>query len=90
MYSLAVDIGNTTTKIALFFDLEMVVAKRCPHPETVPCILNLKKKYPHLKDAVVCNVLDKQNESYKFVREHFRTLTVDPHIKLPFENLYKG
>ncbi len=90
MYNLVADIGNTMAKTAVFSGSKIVNIKRGSYTEILPHISKWKQEYPLLKNAIICTVINEQNEISNLIQNHFHTLLVSTDINLPFKNLYKS
>ena len=88
--NLAIDIGNTRTKVAVFHRGEILVT--IPFKDIRPSdILLLKREYEGLDKAILSSVKDYPRELQKVLQKEFNTfLELDADTPLPVENCYQS
>jgi len=86
--NLIVDVGNTRIKIGVFED-SLLVYKEVVRLGSFPdVIMEVKKSYPFIKNAIISSVAMLEKEEINLVKDFFFTIVLDHTIKMPFKNRY--
>ncbi len=85
---LTIDVGNTFTKIGVFFGAEMVHKNTIQQNDFKTVIKNIKKEFPSIQSAIVSSVANIAKDDLALVTDLFKTLILDHTTKMPFKNLY--
>jgi type III pantothenate kinase len=88
---IAIDIGNTSTKIAVMDHLNIYKAKRSNLSSFTTDLQNLLDIYPDINEVALCNVGKFPKELLQYLKVKFqRVFEVNSSIQLPFNNHYQS
>ncbi|WP_313807407.1 type III pantothenate kinase [Flavobacterium sp.] len=85
---LAIDVGNTRIKVAVFEKDSLLDKEIFLKEEAEKKIKNIFKKYPKIENSVFSSVGKLDASVLDFVEKHSKLLIVSPDLSFPFENLY--
>jgi type III pantothenate kinase len=84
---LAIDIGNTLTKLAVFANEEIIELQTLAEP-TIQDIEKLLNENPEICNCIVSSVKELDEKWISFISKKTRLLILDNKTTLPFSNLY--
>ena len=88
--NLAIDIGNSLTKVAIF-DAAEIVQTICMEELTIARLGDLKRIYPGLNKAILSSVADINTELLKELKKKYNFfIQFDHQTAVPIENLYES
>jgi len=87
--NLVIDVGNTFVKLAVFNEREIVFIKRIEVLNIRESIIQLKKKYKKIDNAIISSVGKLESGDIEYIDKHFNLLVLNAKTKLPFLNKYK-
>lgn len=87
---LIIDIGNTSIKLAVLKDKEVLFHQRCNQENFLERLLVIKKEYPSITDAALCQVGFLNDDLKSQLKNQFNVFELTKNIKLPFTNHYKS
>ncbi len=86
--NLVIDIGNSSTKVALF-ENNQIIEQFCFDFLSDKQIIRLKQKHPNLDHAILSSVAGVNESVLSFLKENFQTfIQLDHHTPVPLENCY--
>ena len=86
--NLAIDVGNTRVKTAVFADDKMIELIVFPLSEILSQIKSIKNKYA-VTNAIISNVAAISDKKFNKIHQIVPTLIVSSSISIPFQNNYK-
>ena len=86
--NLAIDVGNTIVKAAVFHQNNLIEVVVFPEEKIISEIKLLKKKYA-FNDAIISSVASISEKKLEKLQKNLTLLKVSSAMKLPFHNLYK-
>lgn len=87
MQRLAIDIGNSSTKLAVYQNSQMVLFKQLSEPE-IQWLRKTVKNYPEIKSSILASVRDYPKEIDEWLADRFFHIDFTNKIRLPFINQY--
>lgn len=85
--NLAIDVGNTFTKIGVFHNGNLIEARRCLTLSLIENIQSLTEKHP-IQKGIVAFVKNLSDDQHRWLQNRFEVIILDPSKKLPFHNKY--
>ena len=87
MQRLAIDIGNTSTKLAVYENSQMALFKHVSEPET-QWLQKTVENYPKIKSSVLASVREYPKEIDAWLADRFFHIDLTNKTRLPFINQY--
>ncbi len=87
--NLVIDVGNSFVKLAVFDDGNIVFTKRIKTIHLKERIVQLKKQYKPIKNAIISSVGKLETKDVEYICAHFNVLILSAKTKVPFLNIYK-
>jgi len=87
MQRLAIDIGNTSTKLAVYENSQMVLFKQVSEPET-QWLQKTVENYPKIKSSVLASVREYPKDIDAWLADRFFHINLNSKTHLPFSNQY--
>lgn len=87
---LAVDIGNTSIKVAAVDNYKVFELIRTNEDNFLKDAAKILDQYPQITDAAVCKVGHFNSELLKTIQSQLNVFIIGSDISLPFANLYKS
>ena len=86
---LAIDIGNTLIKAAVFEQNTLLERVTFPNVELLNQVDFILKKYPKINNLAVSSVGNLEKEVFSKINPNIKTYFVTKDIRFPFQNLYE-
>ncbi|MDT0643679.1 type III pantothenate kinase [Zunongwangia sp. F363] len=86
--NLVVDIGNTSVKVAVFQDAELLEKTSFSLKDFSEKISEIKKKYPQTGAAILSSVVKDVKNEVNLLQKGLYFLQLSPDLALPFRNCY--
>ncbi len=86
--NLIVDIGNTSVKLAVFEELELLEVASAPFENWKEEQKKLVSKHPEITHAIISSVTGLEEEDVEFMSGQFPLHQLSYRSKLPFDNQY--
>lgn len=87
--NLAIDIGNTRTKAAVFQNDNLLWHSIVEKRKLLAVVQQLVLDFPKLDKAIFSSVGKNEPETLAFLNEHLSVLKFGPFTKVPFQNKYE-
>jgi type III pantothenate kinase len=87
---LAIDVGNTRIKSAVFEHNTLLEVFFFEHQEVVEKINFILKLYPKTEAVVVSSVGHLNPNTFDYLKNHFKVYFISRQCKFPFQNLYSS
>ena len=87
--NLIIDIGNTSTKLAVFSKNKIIYKKRTSHEELLDSINEILIKYKKIDKGIISSVGKLTFNNIEELKSKIKFLELTHKLKFPFNNLYK-
>ena len=87
--NLIVDVGNTSIKLAVFEDRELISRTTCDHQDFLIRLDKTSNDFKRIEHAIVSSVGGFDNQYLSALKKRYRLFTIYKKTKLPFKNRYK-
>lgn len=87
--NLAIDIGNSRTKVAVFHKNEILWHSTIEKGKLSPAVKTIIIDFPKLDRAIISSVGKKESEAIDFLNERLPLIELGPFTKVPFSNQYE-
>ena len=86
---LIIDIGNTSTKLAVFEQNKLIETRRCS-VENLPAVVSkICKQYLKIEQLLVSSVIEFTDRLFSELSKYGKIYVLHRKLKMPFKNLYK-
>ena len=87
--NLIIDIGNTSTKLAVFEQNKLIETRRCS-VENLPAVVSkICKQYFKIEQLLVSSVIEFTDRLFSELSKYGKIYVLHRKLKMPFKNLYK-
>jgi type III pantothenate kinase len=87
--NLVIDLGNTSAKLTLFKDKELVEVLSSNSDVTLKWIHEVVKTIKNIDSCILCSVVDHPIEVEDYLEQTFKMMKFDQQTKVPIENDYE-
>ena len=87
--NLVIDLGNTSAKLTLFKDKELVEVLSSNSHLTLKWIHEVVKTIKNIESCILCSVVDHPIEVEDYLEQTFKMMKFDQQTKVPIENDYE-
>jgi len=87
--NLIVDVGNTSIKLAVFKDRELINRSTCEPEGFLVCLDNISVEFNKIKHAIVSSVGNFDKKYLSVLKERYHLHILTENTKLPFKNKYE-
>lgn len=87
--NLIIDIGNTSTKIAVFSNGKLISKKRIDPKDFLETIKNILLRYKNISKGIISSVGSLRKKDVEFIKSKIDLLELTHQLNFPFKNLYK-
>ena len=87
--NLIIDIGNTSTKLAVFEQNKLIETRRCS-VENLPAVVSkIYKQHLKIEQLLVSSVIEFTDRLFSELSKYGKVYVLHRKLKMPFKNLYK-